>query len=135
MGRRALTLAALAVAVSLAAGCGSDEQSIAVVKKFYAAVNAEDIDRAMTYVSQDAVFVNPTGRYDGKAQIRKFLARGTSTDTRFEHSNFRVKAVGRVVYDFVVMDGGQQVAQGMDGLTRVAEGKIYFDGTEADEPR
>jgi hypothetical protein len=42
--------------------------------------------------------------------------------------------LGRIVYDYKVMQGGNLLDQGTNGLTIVKEGKIIFDGTEDTEP-
>jgi limonene-1,2-epoxide hydrolase len=131
--RSFLAFAIGAIVIVLAAGCGDGESSdsIKVVKDFYAAVNAKDVDKAMRYVADTAVFVNPLGTFRGAEEVRHDLVR--SFFVTFEHSNFRAKG-GRVVYDFKVKDvSGRVIAQGTDGLTIVDDGKIVFDGTERTE--
>jgi limonene-1,2-epoxide hydrolase len=122
-----------AIVTVLAVGCaGGSSDSIKVVKDFYAAVNANDVDKAMTLVADDAVFVNPLGTFRGAEEVRGFLVRSGSVT--FEHNNFRATG-GRVVYDFKVKDDvyGRVIAKGTDGLTIVDDGKIVYDGTERTE--
>jgi limonene-1,2-epoxide hydrolase len=122
-----------AIVIVIAVGCsdGGSSDSIKVVKDFYAAVNAKDVDKAMRYVADTAVFVNPLGTFRGAEEVRHDLVRSLSVT--FEHSNFRAKD-GRVVYDFKVKDfSGRVIEHGTDGLTIVEDGRIVFDGTERTE--
>ena len=151
--RTGTCLALVLVAIGLvAAGCASttatpssslsgreirksySSSAVAVVAAFYSALNDKEIDRAMTYVADDASFVNPSGSYDGKEEIRGLLQAGADQDTTFELGNFRATG-GHVVYDFLVRQGDLAVAQGSNGVTIVDRGKIVFDGDEANEPR
>ena len=139
MSRRSLALLAVSVvafglsATSCGGGKSASEDAVQIVKAFYTDVNANEIDKAMQYVAVEAVFINPTGKYTGRAAVRDFLQRGALQGIVFEHTNFRVDG-GRVVYDFRVKQGAVLVASGNDGLTVVKDGKIVFDGTEATEP-
>jgi ketosteroid isomerase-like protein len=137
VSHRSLALLAVVACGLAAMFCGGGESAsggaVQIVKAFYADVNAKKIDKAMRYVAPEAVFINPTGKYKGRAAIREFLRRGASEGIVFEHTNFRVHG-GRVVYDFRVKQYASIVATGNDGLTVVKAGKIVFDGTEATEP-
>jgi hypothetical protein len=137
VSHRSLALLAVVACGLAATFCGGGESAsgdaVQIVKAFYADVNANKIDKAMRYVAPGAVFINPIGKYTGRAAIRKFLQRGASEGIVFHHTNFRVHG-GRVVYDFRVKQYGAIVAAGNDGLTVVKAGKIVFDGTEATEP-
>src|SRR5688572_21071201 len=104
-------------------------EQIWVVQKYYEALNAKQLDQAMSFIAGDALFINPTGTYEGAEAIRDSLA-GLNTDgITFDLSNFR-NTDGKVVYDYKVMQGINLVDQGMNGLTVVKDGKIVFDGTE-----
>jgi limonene-1,2-epoxide hydrolase len=133
MVRRFLLMVVIGLTASVLVGCGGDRSSdeIQVVKDFYAAVNAKDMETAMKYVAERAVFINPTGTYRGAKAVRDFLEQ--HEDVTYEHTNFRAQD-GRVVYDFTVTNYIQVVAEGTDGLTIVEDGKIVFDGTEGTEP-
>jgi limonene-1,2-epoxide hydrolase len=123
-----------AIVTVVAVGCGKDRSSeaIKVTKDFYAAINAADVDKAMRYVADTAIFVNPHGTFRGVEEVRNELIRNNGL-INFEHSNFRVKD-GRVVYDFKVKDAnGRVIVQGTDGLTIVEDEMIVFDGTERTE--
>lgn len=104
-------------------------EQVWVVQKYYEALNAKDLDLAMSFIASDALFVNPTGTYQGAKAIRESLA-GLNTDgITFDLSNFR-NTEGKIIYDFKVIQGGNVLDQGTNGLTVVKDGKVVFDGTE-----
>jgi hypothetical protein len=51
----------------------------------------------------------------------------------FNLSNFR-NTDGTMVYDYEVLQGGNVLAKGTNGLTLVKDGLIVFDGTEDTAP-
>ena len=109
-------------------GLESAEQ-IWVVQKYYEALNARKLDLAMSFIAPNARFVNPTGTYEGVDAIRESLA-GLNTDgITFDLNNFR-NTDGKIVYDYKVMQGGNLLDQGTNGLTIVNDGMVVFDGTE-----
>jgi len=113
-------------------GLESAEQ-VWVVQKYYEAVNAKDLDLAMSFIASDALFINPTGTYEGAEAIRASLE-GLNTDgITFDLSNFR-NTDGTIVYDYEVLQGGNVLDQGTNGLTVVKDGLIVFDGTEETVP-
>ena len=104
-------------------------EQVWIVQKYYDALNVKKLDQAMTYIAKDAVFINPTGTYEGVEAIQTSLA-GLNTDgITFDLSNFR-NTNGKVIYDYKVMQGANLLDQGTNGLTVVEAGKIVFDGTE-----
>src|SRR5690349_3726962 len=104
-------------------------EQIWVVQKYYDALNGKNLDLAMAYIAPDALFINPTGTYEGADAIRESLA-GLNTDgITFDLSNFR-NTEGQIVYDYKVMQGSNLLDQGTNGLTVVKDGKVVFDGTE-----
>jgi hypothetical protein len=83
----------------------------------------------MSFIASDAVFINPTGTYKGADAIRESLE-GLKTDgITFDLSNFR-NTDGTVVYDYEVLQGGNVLDKGTNGLTQVKDGLVIFDGTE-----
>jgi ketosteroid isomerase-like protein len=109
-------------------GLESAEQ-IWVVQKYYEALNAKKLDLAMSFIASDALFINPTGTYEGSDEIRASLE-GLNTDgITFDLSNFR-NTDGKIAYDYKVMQGTNLLDQGSNGLTVVNDGLIVFDGTE-----
>jgi ketosteroid isomerase-like protein len=104
-------------------------EQIWVVQKYYNALNAKNLDLAISYIASDAVFINPTGTYEGVDAIRESLV-GLNTDgITFNLSNFR-NTDGTVVYDYEVLQGSNVLDKDTNGLTMVKDGKIVFDGTE-----
>jgi ketosteroid isomerase-like protein len=104
-------------------------EQIWVVQKYYQALNAKNLDLAMSFIASDALFINPTGTYEGAKAIRESLA-GLNTDgITFDLSNFR-NTEGKIIYDYKVVQGGNVLDQGTNGLTVVKDGKVVFDGTE-----
>jgi ketosteroid isomerase-like protein len=104
-------------------------EQIWVVQKYYEALNAKKLDLAMSFIAPNALFINPTGTYEGVDAIRESLA-GLNTDgITFDLSNFR-NAEGKIVYDYEVVQGGNLLDQGTNGLTVVKDGLVIFDGTE-----
>jgi ketosteroid isomerase-like protein len=113
-------------------GLESAEQ-IWVVQKYYEALNAQKLDLAMSFIAPDALFVNPTGTYEGADAIRESLA-GLNTDgITFNLSNFR-NTSGTIAYDYEVLQSGNVLDKGTNGLTIVQSGWITFDGTEETLP-
>jgi ketosteroid isomerase-like protein len=108
------------------------DEPVYVVQRFYQALNAKDVETAMSWVAPAAVFANPTGKYMGQAEIRASLESQAKDGITFDLSNFRAEA-GRVVMDYKVMQGGQLLDSGTDGLDIVQNGLILFDGTERTE--
>ena len=111
------------------AHAGADADLVAA---YYDALNAKDIDKAMSFIAPDAVFINPNGTFSGAAEIKQSLEEGFAVELTFNLGNFREDA-GRVVYDYEVLVAGEIVETGTDGLTIVKDGKIVFDGTERSE--
>ena len=104
-------------------------EQVWVVQKYYEALNAKQLDLAMSFIAPDALFINPTGTYEGAEAIRESLA-GLNTDgITFDLSNFR-NTDGKIIYDYKVMQAGNVLDQGTNGLTVVKDGKVVFDGTE-----
>ncbi len=112
----------------LAVPANAATDPISVVRAYLDAYNAGDIDGAMGYVADNAIFLNPTGAYLGKARVRENLEAIKKDGFAFEYSNL-VNVQGRVVYSYKVIIGGVSVETGDGGLTIVRGDKIVFDGT------
>lgn len=113
-------------------GVGSLEAKY-VIQKYYDAFNAHDLDLAMYFVASDAIFINPTGSYEGLEAIRASLEGLAADNISFNISKLR-GLDGRIIYDYEVLQSGTLLDQGTNGLTIVRDGKIIFDGTEDTEP-
>ena len=61
--------------VSLLSGCTSEKDPEAVVNEFIEAFMADDLDGAMTYFADDALFnaVNVDSEYKGKEEISNYI--------------------------------------------------------------
>jgi hypothetical protein len=129
-------LAALALAACVPSG-GANATAvdpISVVKSYYDAYNDKQVDLAASFIADEALFINPTGTYEGKAAIQEHLQTLTDEGLSFELSDFKNQN-GRVVYAYKVLIKGEVVEVGTGGLTIVENGKIIFDGTEDTEPK
>ena len=104
-------------------------EQIWVVQKYYETLNAKNLDLAMSFIASDALFINPTGTYEGADAIRESLAGLNNDGITFDLSNFR-NTDGTIVYDYEVLQGGTVLDKGTNGLTLVKDGMIVFDGTE-----
>ena len=109
-------------------GLESAEQ-IWVVQKYYEGLNAKKLDLAMSFIAPDALFINPTGTYEGADAIRDSLASLNTDGITFDLSNFR-NTDGKIVYDYKVIQAGNLLDQGTNGLTVVEAGWIIFDGVD-----
>lgn len=101
---------------------------VGVVKAYYDAYNAGDIDQAVAHLSNNIIFVNPTGTYLGQAKARENLEAIKKDGLTFELSNLK-NDNGRVVYSYKVLIGGESIETGEGGLSIVRGDKIVFDGT------
>lgn len=109
-------------------GLAPDEPEY-IVQRYYQALNAKDVELAMSFVASDAVFINPTGTYEGADAIRESLAGLNKDGITFDLSNFR-NTDGKVIYDYKVLQGGNLLDQGTNRLTVIKDGQVVFDGTE-----
>lgn len=101
----------------------------AVVQAYYDALTAEQLDTAMAFVADDAIFFNPVGLFSGAAEIRAHLEGDIVGSITFALNNLQVEG-GKVSYAYEVYQNGGSLDVGTDGLTVVQGGKIVFDGTQ-----
>lgn len=76
-------------AAFLLAGCQSTTSTrptdpAAVMDAYTAAINAHDVEAALAYVADDAVYNRPTGQFTGKEQIRGFIESLIARNVRVE---------------------------------------------------
>ena len=117
-------------------GGSSNSQSadaVTVVKNYYDAFNNKQIDQAVTYIADDARFINPTGDYTGKAQIQEHLQGITNEGLSFDLSQFK-NDNGRVTYAYKVLINGEAVEEGDDGLTIVKMAKLFSTAQRIQTP-
>lgn len=108
------------------------EDPSAIVQAYYDAYNSKDVETAVLYIAEDAVFINPVGTFTGAAAIKAHLATLVNDGLTFDLSDFK-NDNGRVQYAYKVLINGEVVETGTDGLTIVKDGKIIFDGTVGTE--
>lgn len=135
MNKILVVIAALFVLLLAACGGATESQAdpTAIVQEFYAAIKAEDVDTAMTYVAEDAQFINPTGTYIGKDQVRENLDALALANLAFDLRDLQEEN-GHVTYGYTTFIDGEAVEEGTDGYTIVRDGLIIFDGTESSVP-
>lgn len=65
----------IVVLTILLSACGSQSPNdpAAVMDAYTAAINAHDVEAALQYVADDAVYERPTGQFTGKAEVRSFI--------------------------------------------------------------
>ena len=132
---RKLTLAVAGFVALLAALAPARAADTGIVRAFYAAINAQDIDMAMSFVAPDAVFANAKGTFTGETEIRGYLKSVVADGIAFLVTGFREEG-GRVGWDYELLKGGSDIiGDGSDGVTIVMDGKIVFDGTETTAPK
>jgi hypothetical protein len=103
---------------------------ITVAEDYYAALTAGDLDKAISYVADDAVFIDPMGKYVGLEEIRAAYEGQVNIDGKWEATNIRdSNGKGRLIYEFKAYIN-KVVVYSRDGLTVVKDGKIIFDGSE-----
>src|SRR5688572_14407932 len=130
------TLMILIIATSLllaacapAAPAAESIESTAVVKSFYEAYNANDIEKAMSLTAEDYLMNDPSGTYDRAAAAVQWQAVRDSGIT-FNQTNFVDTGNGRVTSCYEVLADGASVDKGCGNVTHVRDSKIIFDGLE-----
>src|SRR5688572_24278708 len=111
------------------------EDELTVFKHFYEATSAKDINRAMTFVAEDAIFANEQGRWSGPGPIRAYLHGGLiENNITFELSDFK-QTGNKITYTYKILMNGNEIDTGQDGLAIVENSKIIFFGTEPYMPK
>ena len=134
MNTKSLLFTLLVVIITtslLLAACApsaSTPNPAAILEGYIHSFNARQLDEAISLVADDAVFIDPGGKYVGEAQIRATLQSAINDGVTLEVSNIS-DTNGRLVYEYKVFVGGGLFTSGT-GLTIVQDGKIIFDGTE-----
>jgi hypothetical protein len=130
MNTKLILLSLILILATLLSACApAQPEPAAIVQRYYEALNKKELDTAMTFIADDAIFVNPYGTFKGKNDVRQSLQLVINDGITFDLSNLR-DTNGRVVYDYTVKVNGEAVETGTDGLTIVRDGKITLDSTE-----
>src|SRR5690349_21403383 len=128
-------IALIAVSSLLLAACTpatpvvDTSDPVNVVKAFYEAFNAQDIEKAMSLTAEDYVMNDPFGTYDRAAAAQQWQVVRDSGIT-FNQTNFVDTGHGRVTSCYDVLQNGESIDKGCGNVTHVREGKIIFDGLE-----
>jgi len=136
--KKVLVVLAAALVMALAACSGggvAQEQPdpVAIVQAFYKAITDKQLDAAMDYVADDALFINPTGTYTGKEEVRTNISALVDGGFDFQLRDL-VNTNGKVNYGYTLYINGENVEEGDNGVTIVKDGKIVFDGLEEGIP-
>jgi hypothetical protein len=138
--RTQITLSLLALMALFVSACSNATPApilptdpVTVVQEFYAAVNAQDKDKAALFVAYNAVVADPLGTWSGKDQFLGHYMALVKSGITFEVHNLK-DTNGRVTYGYVVYENGRILDAGRDGVAIVENGKIVFDGGESTAP-
>jgi len=116
----------------LITACKSEQPAdpIAVWQEASARIVEGDVDGYIKYLSNDAVYIEGSRRFDGTEEIREYLI----NEVMPEHLRFEmidpVANGNDVTYTVKVYQGEVLIDTLDDVLTVVVDGKIIFEGTE-----
>jgi len=105
---------------------------VTVVRSFYEAFNAKDLDKAMSLTAEDYVMNDPFGTYDRAAAATQWKA-VMDAGISFNQTNFIDTGNGRVTSCYEVFENGTSIDKGCGNVTHVRDGRIIFDGLESAE--
>ena len=112
----------------LLGSCAPDQPSdpVAIVQTAYDRLNQGDLEGYVELLSNDAVMIDRTGRFDGSQAIRDNLALNfVPSQLRFELSDLSSDG-NEVTYTIKIYEDDTLVATYDDGLTIVVDGKDHF---------
>jgi len=120
-------LYALTVMSLILYGCSTEPEMDAesIITEHYAALGSKDLDKAMSYVTDDAVLWL-AGNCLNKDAFR-VANEGEGPEITFEPSDFRVNT-NDVYFTMKVMINGEIVDPGSDAYAFVEDGKIKYTG-------
>lgn len=126
-----------AIFLLLLSACGGMAQNepdpVTVVQEFYTAIAEKQLETAMSHVADDALFINPTGTYTGKDEVRENISALIDGGFVFELRDL-VNTNGKVNYGYTLYIDGEAVEEGDNGVTIIKDGKVVFDGLEEGIP-
>lgn len=100
----------------------------AVMEAYTAAINNHDVERALAFVADDAVYHRPTGEFRGKAQIRTFIEDLVARNVRVEVVGERRVEGERVMWESRVFLNDPNNPNGPQLEIRNASESIVRDG-------
>lgn len=109
---------------------GQPTDPATVMDAYTAAINAHDVETALSYVADDAVYSRPTGDFKGKEEIRQFIediiARNVQVELfgQRQVDGERVTWQSRVRLDDPQNPGGPQLEIVNNSESIVRDGKI-----------
>ena len=51
----------------------ADEKIVSIMREFVKTLGKEDIEKTLSYFTEDGVWVNPNGTFKGKEELRRYL--------------------------------------------------------------
>ena len=83
----------------------SKEELISMMRKFRDALNKKDLEKSLSFFTEDADWVNPSGEFKGKEEIKNYLIWGfeISPDQRVIESGVKIIAEeDKAVYEHIL---------------------------------
>lgn len=84
MNRKLYALFIVLILMINACQAGGPTNPAAVMDAYTAAINAHDVEAALQYVADDAVYERPTGQFQGKDEVRTFIENLIAQDVHVE---------------------------------------------------
>ena len=134
--KKRLLVSIMFIFVFTFSGCGPNpKDATTIVKEFYAALNAHDIEKTMSYMADDAILCcNLIGKLvNDRDEIRLLYQGGFYLNHTAEITDLSEKD-GEVRYSYTFFANGVKVASGTDGLIIINNGKITYEGVESMRP-
>lgn len=100
---------------------------LTLVTEYYAAIESNDIPKAMSYVSEDYVMTDPSGFTVGKEAATTAWNGYIDAGFTFDQSDFKADG-NRVTSCYKVYEKGNLIDEGCGAVTHVSQGKVIFDG-------
>lgn len=105
----------------------TNSNTATVLQAFYAAVNAKDLTQACRFLADDVCFATLDGDLIGKAAVSGHLQALAAADVTFA-INVISSVADTVYYAYRIFAQGRLIDAGTDGLARLGNGLINFDG-------
>lgn len=124
-----MVLIVLALILSACAPAPTSADPLTIVQSYFAAIQAKDLDGAMTFVADDVIATDTSGYTYGKEEMAAAIQRGWDAGASLEMSDFKANG-SRVTSCYKYFSNGTLLDQSCSGVTHVRDGKIIFDGIE-----
>jgi len=90
----------------------SEEKTESVIRGWRAAIEKADVEKALSFVAEDAVWINNEGTFKGKAEWKRYLTwmAKVNTDVKFKDAGIGIlakgnKAVSQYTFEAKTLDG------------------------------